>query len=264
MSGFSTSWLDLREPADRAARAPETLAACAERFRDAAELSICDLGAGAGASVAAFAGILPARRRWRLVDADADLLAEAERRHAGGAVPVETRRADLAATPDPWPRDCGLVTATALFDLASVDWIDRFAEALARDRLPLLATLTYDGRQTFSPSHADDAALLDAFNRHQQIDKGLGGAAAGPHAAPTLIAALERRGYRIVSADSPWRLSGADRDLIAELLRGWARAVNGAEFAPEDVVTRWLAARLRDTQAMTVGHTDVFATPPDR
>lgn len=261
MSGFSTAWLDLREPADRAARAPETLAACARHFASAPELTICDLGAGAGASVTAFADILPARRRWRLVDADAGLLAEAKRRHAGAGVPVETLRADLAATPDPWPPGCGLVTATALFDLASGDWIDGFTAALARDRLPLLATLTYDGRHTLAPPHADDDAMLDAFNRHQQTDKGLGGPAAGPNAAAALIAALRRRGYRVVSADSPWRLADAHRDLMDELLRGWAGAVSDAGFVAEDVAACWLGARLADTQAITVGHTDVFATP---
>lgn len=262
MTGFSEAWLDLRAPADKAARSALALDACRARFEGAADLSICDLGAGVGATALAVGGFLPERRRWRLVDLDASNLDEAARRLRAKGETVETAIADLAATPAPWPSGCGLVTASALFDLASATWIEAFVAALARDGAALLAMLTYDGRQNLLPEHADDARMLAAFNRHQRLDKGLGGPAAGPDAGAALEAALKRNGYAVVRGESPWRLSGdGDGALIKETLEGWAEATIEAGLVDPDMANAWLDARLRATAAMTVGHVDLFATP---
>ena len=52
--------------------------------------------------------------------------------------------------------------------------------------MPLLAVLTYDGREAWAPPHPLDAEVLPAFHRDQGRDKGLGGPALGPAAAETL------------------------------------------------------------------------------
>lgn len=261
MSGFSADWLALREAADLAARNADLVARCGA-FLDGRHGAICDLGSGTGAAVRAFAPVFPAGARWLLVDNDAGNLAEATRRLAGVAR-TDVLVHDLAADPAPWPVDCALVTATALFDLAAPAWIERLAEALARDGLPILATLSYDGRMIVSPPHPADAAMIEAFNRHQRLDKGLGGPAAGPTGAEVLATALARRGYRVETAPSPWRLGAADRDLWAATLAGWAGAVADAGFMARADVETWLAARLERTDSLIVGHTDIFARPKD-
>lgn len=262
MSGFSADWLDLRAPADAAARAPAVLDAMGAYCADRSELAICDLGAGVGATALAIRDRLPAGRRWRLVDLDAGNLAEAERRLRAAGEDVETAIVDLSGDPAAWPEGAALVTASALFDLASAEWIERFVAALARDRAALLAMLTYDGRQTFAPALADDAAMLDAFNRHQRLDKGLGGPAAGPDATAILARSLDAAGYRVVQADSPWRLTaGRDSRLMEETLRGWAMAVAEAGYIDHRHADAWLTARLARTASMAVGHVDLFASP---
>lgn len=262
MSGFSADWLALRESADLAARSPAVLAACRAHFASREKIKVCDLGSGTGAAVPAFGPYLPGRQQWVLVDNDPANLAEAERLRTSAGVCIQSLTADLAIDPAPWPEGCDLVTATALFDLASPAWIERLCSRLAAARLPLLATLTYDGKQGFSASHSADAAMLAAFNRHQRLDKGLGGPAAGPEGAAVLAAALEKQGYRITLGDSPWQLDGArDHELIAELLRGWAAAVAGAGFVPRAEVDAWLATHVGRADGLSVGHTDVFAVP---
>jgi len=265
MSGFSTDWLALRKPADEAARARTVLEACRTYFANRSALTVCDVGAGTGAAIAAFGPYIPPKQHWILVDSDPASLEEARRNQQVSGASLETRIADLADNPAPWPHNCGLVTATALFDLANSAWIARVCDRLAADRLPLLATLTYDGHQEFVPFHASDAEMLEAFNRHQRLDKGLGGPAAGPEGASLLAAALRKRGYRPILGNSPWRLSAStDSLLIAATLRAWTSAVTEAGFVDPALANDWLAARLFNTQAFIVGHTDLFAAPPVR
>ena len=117
--------------------------------------------------------------------------------------------------------------------------------------------------QTFSPIHPADGTMLDAFNRHQRLDKGLGGPAAGPDAPRFLRESLEHHGYRTLERSSPWVLNGErDAALIAEVLQGWVDAVTGAGFVGKAQAHGWLAERLAGTAAMTVGHTDLWAVPP--
>lgn len=245
---FEAQWLDLRAPADDAARDPALLAAARSGLARLSRPVALDLGAGTGATVRAMA--MPSVH-WRLVDGDARLLSLAARR----LPEAETIVADLA-TLDRLPLDgVGLVTASALIDLAGADWLEALAARLAAAGTPLYAALTYDGALAFSPAHPDDATIAAAFNRHQRRDKGLGGPALGPLAAARLAAALARRGFRVRLAFSPWRLGPGP--LLEALLDGIAAAAGeaGADAGP------WRQARAAATGA-TVGHLDLLAWPP--
>lgn len=256
MSGFSADWLALREPADRRSRSRDLIDRAGAMLALHAAPLVCDLGSGTGAGMRAFAPAFPKDTQWLLTDHDPDTLAI-----AGAAEGVKTALADLSADPAPWPEACRLVTATALFDLAAPVWINKLADRLAEDKLPLLACLTYDGRLGCVPSAAGDNALSAAFNRHQRGDKGLGGPAAGPGAAVALAEALRARGYSVQTADSAWRLCAPrDTPLMNELIRGWADAMT--DLVGGEVAARWCEMRLANTSRLTIGHTDIFATPP--
>lgn len=256
---FGSDWLALREAADRRARAtalPLELEGYLRAIGDT--VTILDIGAGAGNNMRVLGTAMTLPQRWRLVDADSALLHEALRR-APPQLSVETVIADLAggvdAVLDPAP---AAVTASAFFDLCSAAWIDRFVEALAARRLPLLAVLTYDGRQSWSPPMEEDAVIREAFHADHHRDKGFG-VALGPDAHDHLAAALRAAGYSVLEADSPWSLTH-DRDaaLIAALAEGTAAAVAPALGA---VAERWRVAR-RDAEAVFIGHRDLLALPP--
>ncbi|WP_424991043.1 class I SAM-dependent methyltransferase [Fluviibacterium sp. S390] len=260
MSGFDPVWLALREPADRASRDAGLIEQAAAGLRGQDAPQICDIGAGTGAAKRAFSPVFPSGCRWTFVDIDAEVLAAA--RQACGPE-VALRQVDLSLEPAPWPEGCALVTATAFFDLAGAAWVDRFAAALARDRLPLLACLTYDGVMRFDPAHPLDTAITSAFNRHQQTDKGLGGAALGPNATRFLVSALQAHGYRCRTALTPWRLTPAHQaGLIDTLVTGIAGAavqIGDISAAQAEV---WSADRKARLSEMQVGHLDLYAVPP--
>lgn len=245
---FAAAWLDLRAGPDRRARDP-ALRAAALAWLDAHPAArVVDLGCGTGALWRDFAR--PAAR-WRLVDNDPALLAIAAARCPG----AETVALDLAAVDAlPLAGTC-LVTASALLDLASAAWLDGLAARTAAAGAAVYACLSYDGTMAWRPAHADDAAVLAAFNAHQRRDKGLG-PALGPEAAGYFAAALARHGYAVRTAPSPWRLEADDAGLVAALADGVAEAAAESGCAG---TAAWAQAR-RACRA-SVGHADVLALP---
>ena len=91
----SPEWLELREPADAAARSEE-LAARLARHLGPAPLVIHDLGGGSGAMGRWLAPRLPGPQHWVVHDRDAGLLELAGADAAATAPRVEARRSDIA------------------------------------------------------------------------------------------------------------------------------------------------------------------------
>jgi SAM-dependent methyltransferase len=249
---FDAAWLDLREPADHAARDPGLLAAAAAHLGDG--LSV-DLGCGTGSTRRAF-GERGAAARWCLIDNDPALLDVARDRLERGVELHAGDLGDLAALPLAGAR---LVTASALLDLMPATWITALAERLAAEGAGFYAALSYDGVMAWEPPLAGDTAVTAAFNAHQRGDKGLG-PALGPDAAPAMAAALRARGFRVEIAPSPWRL-GPDAVALQEtLVEGIAAAAGESGLAS---AAAWGQARraASATSLASVGHWDLLALP---
>ena len=174
--------------------------------------------------------------------------------------PVDLAR-DLEAALD-GPTD--LVTASALLDLVSAEWLERLVVETAARRLPVYAALTYDGRTELDPADPLDTAIVTAVNRHQRRDKGFG-PALGPTAAASAIAHFETAGHTVVKGQSDWVFATQDREIQNEVIAGWATAAREIGDLPLSEVVGWLTRR-RDFVAagrsrMRVGHVDFFARP---
>ena len=155
--------------------------------------ALSDLGAGLGSNLRGTYSALPMRQHWLLVDHDPQLLSAAIETIAGWAdsarpttsgleatkngrsLHVELRRLDLAANPDGWSDSTpDLVTAAALFDLVSEEWIEKFVAALVRSKVVFYTVLTHDAETEWTPPHAADGAMKAAFESHFGRDKGFG------------------------------------------------------------------------------------------
>jgi len=285
VSGFSAEWLGLREPFDAAARAPSLVADLTthlERSSDRAPLEILDLGAGAGSNFRHLAPLIGGLQRWRLADNDPKLLdaalaatdswarargADARRARntlsvgAGDLVcHIETGLVDLAdLTAVELPVN-GLVTAAALLDLVSQDWLETLAQRCRAVGAATAFALTYDGRTTVEPAEPEDALVLSLFNRHQRLDKGFG-PALGPGAAGAAEAAFEAHGYELRAATSDWVIGPKEPAMQLALLDGWLGAA--LEIAPENrpTLASWHERRrahvLAGRAALRVGHVDL-------
>ena len=156
--------------------------------------------------------------------------------------------------------DRRLVTAAALLDLVSRDWLDDARATLSRGAAAVCFALSYDGRTTLDPAEPEDSEVLELFNRHQLGDKGFG-PALGPGAPAAAKAALSAHGYEVRVAPSDWLIRPPESEVQLALLDGWLGAA--AEIAPERRVgTHRLArapprARRRRSLQLRVGHIDL-------
>lgn len=276
MSGFSPEWLGLREPADHRARDAFLAMELADRLQSLASVRVVDLGCGTGSNLRATYAVLGREQHWTLVDYDARLLTAARAtltswadssaidgdkvalKKSGKTLVVGFRQADLVTDLDSaLGHDCNLVTASALFDLCSVEFIERFARAVAERRAIFYTVLTYNGIQRWTPRHASDAAMAAAFHAHQMTDKGFG-RASGPQAPKALSDAFKGAGYTVQEGDSPWLLTRSDAALVDALVPGFAGAVRETALVPGAMIDAWLAQPRHGSE---VGHTDTLALP---
>ena len=260
MSGFSAEWLALREPADWQARSTRVVESVARALSKRGGIRAIDLAAGTGSNTR-FLSRWVAAAEWLLVDHDVSLLERAQQaiRFGVRTRPVDLSRrsglADLVAGHD-------LVTASALLDLVSAQWLDAVCEACWHGRAVVLFALSYDGRMTCSPEDAEDALVRTLVNRHQQRDKGFG-PALGPDATQRAAALLERLGYTVVRDRSDWVLGRESTALQQQLLAGWAEASIEIEPAATTAIAGWRERRLayaaEGRSHIVVGHEDLGA-----
>lgn len=259
---FSPEWLALREPFDRQARHAGVLRRVVDALSGRPAVTIVDLACGTGSTFRTLSPRLPMRQSWRLFDNDLSLLARVP-----PAANVHVRPLDLVADLEAaldGPVD--LVTTSALLDLVSDDWLERLVMEVAARRLPLYASLSYDGRIEFAPADPRDAAVIAAINSHQRRDKGFG-PALGPMAIHTAAAHFEKVGYAVELGDADWVAGEADLAMQEALLAGWAVAVSETGEMPAEAVADWLLSRrgslMANRSRIRVGHLDLFAAPAD-
>ena len=280
-SQFETDWLTLREAADFASRSQRLAGLAAEWLAARTQTPLlADLGCGRGSNMRFLAPRLNGHQRWKLIDHDAILLTQARQRAAGLSggdkghpLAIETHCVSLQSLSDVPMDDAHLVTASALLDLVSQQWIEALVASCVEQRQALLVALTVTGEWHFTDRQGElvlddeDHWLLAMFIAHQQRDKGLGDALGG-HAQSVLVTVLEEAGYRIEQAETPWQLAAGDRDqqpLMAALLDGWAEAAMEQTPQAAGRIAAWLGQRQQavadGSLGIRVGHHDLFAIP---
>jgi SAM-dependent methyltransferase len=268
MAGFSADWLALREPADALVRSAALVSVIVEHLADVDPLRVLDLGAGTGANARYLDQRFPRGARWLLVDDDPDLLAR-----AACAIPadrLDTRIADLATALDPPDDDIDiisghdLVTASALLDLVSAEWLLALAGRCRDAEAAVLFALTYNGTMECTPREPEDELVRDLVNVHQRTDKGFG-PALGPDAAETAARAFDEVGYEVWREPSDWALSPDSTELQTQLIEGWAEAAEAVSPERAAAFRDWKRRRLAHVAAgrsrVVVGHEDLAAWP---
>jgi hypothetical protein len=264
----SPEWLDLREPADAAARSAELADRLRAHLPDAGRLTIHDLGGGSGAMGRWLAPRLPGPQHWVLHDRDADLLERAiadppGRGADGSTVTVEARRSDVTRPAPGDLDDASVVVASALLDLLTRDELAAMLGAWT-GRCPMLLALTVSGRVALSPAEPLDARVAAAFDAHQRRATAEG-RLLGQDAVAAALGELRRIGAEVVVRPSPWRLDPGHAELTAAWFSGWVAAACEQEPALAAEAGPYRDRRLAQAAAgalgVTVDHADLLVLP---
>ena len=265
----STGWLDLREPADAAARSGELADRLRRHLPEVGPWVIHDLACGTGAMGRWLAPLLPGPQLWVLHDRDADLLEVAAADLPGPAadgspVAVETGLSDVTRLEAAELFGASLITASALLDLLTEDELVGLVELLAAVGPPALLTLSVTGRVRLAPRDPLDARVVAAFNAHQRRTT-WSGRLLGPDAVARAVGEFRRRGAEVVVRPSLWRLGPGEAELAAEWFSGWLGAAceqDAALAAEAGAYERTRLARASAAQlAVTVDHADLLVLP---
>lgn len=266
MSGFSAEWLALREPVDHRSRSRRVTQSVVNALSSDRPLRVVDLAAGTGSNARFLAPLLPTPQDWLLVDQDAQLLGRA--RALMG--PISTRVVDLSQLNELRSMFAGdavkgaplLVTASALLDLVSNEWLQTMGTICHDHHAAVLFALSYDGRITCSPAEPEDELIRTLVNQHQHRDKGFG-PALGPEAALEAAEHFGTLGYEVVTDRSDWVVERDSGALQQQLIDGWASAA--AEILPgrTSVIRDWQRRRTEhvghNRSRLIVGHEDLAA-----
>jgi len=269
VDSFDADWLALREPVDHRSRSQSILEPLTARWDQLGWSRVLDLGSGTGSNMRWLSPRLPGAQAWSLLDHDPALLARVE--PIGPPHTVTALPGDLAREGVPAVADADLVTASALLDLVTEEWLASLVDACRAARCGALFALSYDGAIVWSGRRArdhdaDDALIPEAINAHQRRDKGLG-PALGPSATWVAERLFRDAGFRTWVAPTPWRLSHEDAPLALALVAGWERAACEEMPEREERIRAW-AERRRNAIAtrtfrLVVGHLDLLALPTD-
>jgi trans-aconitate methyltransferase len=263
----SPGWLDLREPADAAARSAELAERLRRHIRAPGQLVIHDLGGGSGAMGRWLAPRLPGPQHWVVHDRDTNLLELAvadppESAADGAPVTVEARQSDITRLAPADLAGANVIVASALLDLLTARELLRMLYACAGHHM--LLSLTVLGRVTLLPTDPLDARIAAAFNAHQRRTTTTG-RRLGPAAVTAAVQELRGTGAVVLVRSSPWRLDAAHADLTAEWVDGWVAAaceqdpalVAEADGYRDQRVAQAAAGEL----ALTVAHADLLVLP---
>ena len=247
---FSAGWLDLREPADAAARALDLVEQLPGPVR-----TVRDLGCGTGSLGRWLSPRLGRPQHWIMTDRDPALLARAAAGMPDG-VTVSTQQLDVTELTAADLAGTDLVTCSALLDLLTAEEVERLAAVCAQARVAVLFTLSVTGKVRLDPPDPLDTAIEAAFNAHQRrvVD---GRRLLGPDAAQAAEAAFVRVGARVSVRPSPWRLGPEMPALTTQWLRGWVGAA--LEEHPGLPLGDYPERRLAALPHASVGHQDVLA-----
>ena len=269
MSGFSIEWLNLREASDHKARDRHLLKTAANWLNDlkSKDKVIVDLGSGTGSTIRGlqrYTTLAPSIQ-WRLVDNDPELLAEAVHRHSE-EYSIESFLVDLSATQKLPLESVSLITASALLDLVSSNFIRDLCQLIKEKNegrpLGFYSALNYDGCIKWTPVHPLDAAILMNFNTDQRRDKGFG-PALGPDATDFLKTQFHSTKFQCLSAKSPWLLGSADYLLTESLINGISGVAIQTGGLTNSDIQDWKTFRIENVRTGTcyLGHTDILVLP---
>ena len=260
MSAFSAEWLALREPADWRSRSARVTNAVVYALPKGRVVRAVDLAAGTGSNTRFLRRTLTPPQERLSVHHDPDLFSSAPSRRSG--FDIRTHAMDLWHTGELATVLQGqeMVTASALLDLVSEEWLQALCATCRSQRSVVLFALSYDGRMIPLPEEPEDELVEPSRIVINRPTKGLAGRSgltpqrgrrSSSKTWATRSCAIEATGCSIASRRS-WQ---------RQLIDGWAEAATAIAPAEAEIIGRWRKRRIEhiagERSRVIVGHEDL-------
>lgn len=251
MEKFTIQWLDAREPEDLASRCKSIIRTIDRHFCGFEQLNILDIGCGTGSTMRAVLPYLTSVQHWNFVDHNSELLDLARHRNTkfidNTPHTMKFQQQNLAENYDYICEKKHIVTASALLDLVSKDWLHGLVGKLNECSCSFYGAHTVSGMIEIVPGNKMDDEIFAAFHLHHQTDKGFG-PALGQDANHCAKSAFENQGYVTHVSRYQWGtqniLTENRRDLYPQFVTGIADAVMETGLVNIANLQEWQSDRL--------------------
>ncbi len=281
-TNFTIQWLKERFVFDSFARNKQVEKTCLDYFQDKNNMSILDIGSGTGASCIYFMEKISANQIWTMVELNQDLAAASLERIANFA----TQNAYIVQSTDRQIFmqkgrkfitvkvlqesflelehfiDLGgidWVTATAVFDLLTRDMFRKFIATLMGRKIPVLATINYEGMSIF-PASDQNKHYTDLYSKHMQRLQDFGRTMGGD-VTQNAIQFFQEKNSIYTLGESNWKISSKDTKMIQYLLNYMQAAISELLSTNDEkqAFKIWLAEKYQQKNlSMEVRHWDFF------
>lgn len=279
---FNPNWLDERFIHDLRARNVDVQHACLNHFNDRDAISIVDVGSGTGSTLLALYDKIDKDQYWTFLEEDPILIAHSlqrikgilqsegytyskhhetiafrNKRHTIRLHTINDSLLHIDTLMDLGKVD--LLTASAIFDLFSIEQYAEFVENIHQHSLAVLSVLNYTGMH-FSPIDSSDAEMVSLYNGHMRRpqDFGIG---MGAQCQSDIVALYNSLDKKIISGASIWNLS-PEHTRMHSMILDYMKAGVGAMTDDPAQLDLWLRHKrhLSDQGELTisVNHFDYF------
>jgi len=280
-----SSWLDERFVHDVSARNKSVEQACFSYFDKQDAINIMDVGSGTGSTFLALYARIENDQNWTFLEQDAKLIDHSVKRIckelAVEGFQIETldnkttfstdsrtitltTLNDSLLNIDTYLRDLSidLVTASAIFDLFSIDQYAKFDQIVRGHNCAILSVLNYTG-MSFNPVLEGDDTCIELYHGHMLRSQHFG-IGMGPNCHRDIKKYYSDNGANYTEGNSIWHLDPEAQAMHGFILEYMEIAINEMPGRPE-YFNDWLKNRRQESGdnrlLIQVDHFDYFVAP---
>lgn len=279
-----SSWLDERFVHDVNARNKEVESACFAHFDKLDTINIIDVGSGTGSTFLALYHEITKNQNWVFLEQDAKLIEHSVQRickeleqegfaiHKTDLKIIFTKGSktislktinDSLLNIERYISDgsINLVSASAIFDLFSVEQYIKFDQIVRRHGCSILSALNYTG-MAFKPIEQGDDTCIDLYHGHMLRSQHFG-IGMGPNCHRDIKKYYTDIGANYTEGKSLWHLEPAAKAMHGFILEYMDTAINEMPGRPdhfEDWLSKKRQASSQSSLSIQVDHFDYFVS----
>ena len=250
-----TSWLDERFTHDVSARNPTVEQACFDHFKESHLLNIVDIGSGTGSTFLALYHKIQIDQVWTFLEQDAELILHSKQRivnqltqegfqieqsdkvitfrKKGHKITLKTINESIVNIDKVINLEkVDLVTASAIFDLFSIEQYIEFDKVLKENKVGILSVMNYTDMR-FIPEDVMDKECISTYHDHM-CRKQHFGVGMGPNCRKEIVSYYNSTNRQFTQGESLWMLDSKAVTMHSFILEYMDQGIHDMPVVPEN------------------------------